>query len=300
MSAKVYPSMALLLVRQLRIHQWTKNLLVVVPFLLAHDLSDPETITRAVYAFLAISFIASAVYTLNDLVDRRHDAEHPTKRHRPLASGALSVSQAIVVMVGLLTVASPLALLTRSSEFLVFLLIYVATTTAYSFWLKKIVLVDVLTLAGLYTLRIVAGGAVTQTSISRWLLMFSLFVFTSLAFLKRYTELLDTVEREGRIIMGRGYRVGDAQFVFMAGIATGLLAVLVFAFYLSGDDVLLLYARPERLWAMVPIVLFWITHMWLKAHRGEMHEDPIYFALRDRISYVVAALAIAIVLSAQP
>lgn len=130
--------------------------------------------------------------------------------------------------------------------------------------------------------------------------MFSLFVFTSLAFLKRYTELLDTVEREGRIIMGRGYRVGDAQFVFMAGIATGLLAVLVFAFYLSGDDVLLLYARPERLWAMVPIVLFWITHMWLKAHRGEMHEDPIYFALRDRISYVVAALAIAIVLSAQP
>lgn len=289
------------LVRQLRLHQWSKNLLVVVPLLLAHEVgvgADQRTgLVQAVLAFLSFSVVASAVYTMNDLSDRESDAQHPRKRHRPLASGTLSPRAGQIMAVLLLLLAVPLAA-QLSLSFITLLVLYLASTTLYTFWLKRVVLVDVLVLAGLYTLRIIAGGEATSTPVSTWLLMFSLCVFTSLAFLKRYTELRDTIEREGRAISGRGYRVGDAHFVLIAGTAIGYLAVLVFAFYLNGTDVTRLYDHPTRLWAMVPVLLYWINRMWLKAHRGEMHDDPIIFALRDRATYILGAVAVVIVFMA--
>lgn len=286
------------LLGQLRPHQWSKNLLVFVPTILAHDAelgtsSDPG-LWHAMFAFLSFSVVASAVYTLNDLVDRQSDALHPRKRFRPLASGALSARAGVILIGVLLLVATPMAL-QLSDTFKLLLVVYFASTTLYSFWLKRLVLIDVLVLAGLYTLRIIAGGAATNTHVSTWLLMFSLCVFTSLAFLKRYTELRDTVEREGRAISGRGYRVGDAHFVLIAGTAIGYLAVLVFAFYLSGTDVTRLYEHPTRLWAAVPVFLYWINRMWLKAHRGEMHDDPVMFALRDGSTYILGAVTVVIV-----
>ena len=287
----------MLLVRQLRPHQWSKNLLVFIPMILAHDVglgsNHAPGVWKALLAFLSFSFVASAVYTLNDLADRHSDAAHPRKRFRPLASGAISARLAVMLIVVLLAAAAPMAA-QLSASFTVLLAIYLASTTLYSFWLKRLVLIDVIVLAGLYTLRIIAGGAATETPVSTWLLMFSLCVFTSLAFLKRYTELRDTVEREGRTISGRGYRVGDAHFVLIAGTAIGYLAVFVFAFYLSGTDVTRLYAHPTRLWAMVPVLLYWISRMWLKAHRGEMHDDPIIFALRDRATYILGVIMVVI------
>lgn len=287
----------MLLVRQLRPHQWSKNLLVFIPMILAHDVglgsNHAPGVWQALLAFLSFSFVASAVYTLNDLADRHSDAAHPRKRFRPLASGAISARLAVMLIVVLLAAAAPMAA-QLSASFTVLLAIYLASTTLYSFWLKRLVLIDVIVLAGLYTLRIIAGGAATETPVSTWLLMFSLCVFTSLAFLKRYTELRDTVEHEGRTISGRGYRVGDAHFVLIAGTAIGYLAVFVFAFYLSGTDVTRLYAHPTRLWAMVPVLLYWISRMWLKAHRGEMHDDPIIFALRDRATYILGVIMVVI------
>ncbi len=283
------PFSLMAILRQMRPHQWVKNTLVFVPVILAHQWSDGAALALAVWAFVAFSLLASAVYTLNDMADLESDRQHPRKRHRPLASGAITRTQAVALIAALLVGASAAAWKVGSLDFLAILILYAIATSAYSFWLKRTVLADVIVLSALYTVRIVAGGIASDVAVTSWLLTFSMFFFSSLAFLKRYTELLDTIERDGHQISGRGYHVGDSEFVQMAGIALGFIAVLVFSLYLNGEEVRRLYPSPLRLWGVVPLLMYWIGRVWLKAHRGEMHDDPIVFALRDRASYLIGA-----------
>lgn len=281
--------------KQLRPHQWVKNLLLFVPLALAHHLGDVTAVTSVLIGALCFSLAASAIYTINDIADVESDRQHPHKRNRPIAAGRITVNNGYLLALTLLVISAVLSWWLLPISFLTMLIVYVAITTGYTFIFKKIVLLDVVVLAGLYVMRVAAGGAVAAVAVSPWLLTFALFFFSSLAFLKRYTELRATVEREGRQISGRGYHVGDTEFILIAGTATGFLALLVFALYLQSNQVTTLYAHAEWLWSIVPCLLYWISRLWLKAHRGEMHEDAILFAIRDGASYVVAVIVIAIV-----
>jgi len=292
------PSLLAVLGKQLRVYQWVKNLLLVVPIALAHQLQDTQALISVLFGFLAFSCTASTVYIINDIADVEHDRLHPRKRHRPLAAGHISVPAAIALAALLLTGAIMITVLVMPPAFAGWLAFYAVVTTAYSFVLKRMVLVDVVALAGLYSLRIAAGGAAADVPVSTWLLGFSLFLFMSLAFLKRYTELLDTIEREGRTVSGRGYHVGDADFVLVAGAALGYVAILVFTRYLDAEQVRNLYTHPEYLWLIAPCLVYWVSHLWLRAHRGEMHDDPIVFAARDAASWVVGAAVVAITIAA--
>ena len=285
------------LVKALRPHQWTKNLLVFVPALLAHA-TQPDVWIRALWAFAAFSLCASSVYVVNDLVDLDADRAHPTKRLRPFASGTLSPRVGLVLAPVLLAAAFALAL-ALAPAFAAVLGIYYLATLGYSLFLKRLVLADVLMLAGLYTLRLIAGGAAYQVPLSQWLLAFALFLFLSLAFVKRYSEL-QAVRREGASeTKGRGYRAGDLEQLAAFGSAAGYLSVLVLALYAHSEDVRRLYEHPARLWIMLPLLLYWISRVWLLAHRGDLHEDPIVFAVRDWQSYLVALGAAAAILLAR-
>jgi 4-hydroxybenzoate polyprenyltransferase len=275
--------------RALRPHQWVKNALVLLPPLLAHA-QVQDVWSRAAVAFVAFCLCASSVYLLNDLLDLHADRAHDRKRLRPFASGELPLGFGLVAAPALLAGAFGLALW-LSPAFAGVLGAYYLVTLAYSLWLKRVALLDVLVLAGLYTVRIVGGGVAAGVIVSQWLLGFSLFLFTSLAFVKRYSEV-HGLRRSGRDeAHGRGYRAGDLELLQTLGTAAGYLAVLVLALYVSSQDVTRLYAHPERLWALVPLILFWVSRVWLLAHRGQMHDDPIVFAIRDRVSYGVALLA---------
>jgi 4-hydroxybenzoate polyprenyltransferase len=288
-------SFPLAIVRQLRPHQWLKNALLFVPLALAHHLSDLNAVVMVTVGAVCFSLAASAIYTINDIVDRDADRTHPHKRDRPIAAGVITINQGYMLAMVLLMISAVIAWWVLPAPFLNMLVIYVAITTAYSFVLKKVVLLDVIVLAGLYVLRVAAGGAVASVPVSPWLFTFALFFFTSLAFLKRYTELKATVERDGRKISGRGYHVGDAEFILVAGSSVGLLSMLVIALYLQSEQVTALYAHPEWLWLVVPGLTYWVGRLWLLAHRGEMHEDAIHFAMRDGASYLVALFLIAVV-----
>jgi len=275
--------------RLLRPHQWVKNLLLMVPLVLAHVLDEWTRVVDVAGAILGFCLCASAVYVVNDLVDVEADRAHPTKHRRPLAAGTVAAPFAKILAIVL--VVSGLALgYAVSMSTLAWMGLYVGITSLYSFWLKRLVIVDVVVLSGLYTLRLAAGASAADVPMSGWLATFSLFFFTSLAFLKRYVELRDTVEREGRVIAGRGYHVGDAVFVAVTGVAIGFLAVLVFTLYLQSPDVRMLYTRPDVLWFVLPLVIYWVSRTWLVAWRGTMHDDPIVFAMRDIPSYVVIGL----------
>ena len=218
MMAEGSTSIARVVIRQMRLHQWVKNLLMFLPLALAHRMDDTGAVVATLWAFVSFSTLASAVYTVNDLSDVGVDALHPRKKLRPIVSGDMTGTQAVSLIILLLMASAAAAWQVPSPEFSVILIMYAVVTSAYSLWLKRLVLVDVLVLSALYTLRIIAGGLAAGVEVSVWLLTFSLFFFTSLAFMKRYTDLLDTVEREGRYIAGRGYHVGDAGFVQIIGI----------------------------------------------------------------------------------
>lgn len=280
-------SMLVVLARQARVYQWVKNLLLFIPLALAHRISDTQALIMCALGFVAFSCAASAVYIVNDIIDIEHDRTHPRKKGRPLASGQLSIRGALLMVVLLLIVSAYISVALMPTSFLMWLGLYALITTAYSFFLKRMVLVDVITLAGLYSLRMAAGGAAADVQVSTWLLGFSLFLFMSLAFLKRYTELLDTIERDGRTVSGRGYHAGDADFVLVAGASLGFVAVLVFTLYVNGPQVQSLYTRPYMMWLIAPCLVYWLSHLWLTAHRGGMHDDPIVFAARDIPSWAV-------------
>ena len=280
----------LLYVKALRLHQWLKNLLLFLPLGLSHRLGERSLIGHSLAAFFAFGFCASSVYLLNDLLDLPSDRSHPTKRHRPFASGRLPLLYGTLLIPLLLALAVGVALLLPMS-FLLVLAGYFAATLAYSVALKKVVILDVLVLAALYTVRILAGSAATGLTPSFWLLAFSLFFFLSLALIKRYSELL-VMRRKGEVkAHGRGYHIEDFPVLTSLGGASGYLSVLVLALYLNSPEVQILYRHPAVLWLICPLILYWISHMWLLTHRGNMHDDPVVFAATDRISLGIAVVS---------
>jgi len=284
-------------VKVFRLHQWVKNLLLFIPLFAAHQVANAQSLSLLALAFLSFSLCASSVYIANDLLDLESDRRHPHKKSRPFAVGSVAVWKG-VVLAPILAFASIGIATTVGTDFLAWLLVYVALTGAYSLWLKRLVLIDCLTLAGLYTLRVMAGAAATTVALSFWLLTFSIFIFLSLAFVKRYAELkLHESDSKARA-HGRSYYTTDLPLVQMLGITAGNASVLVLALYLHSESVRQHYASPEFLWAVVPLMLFWVSWMWMKAHRGQMHDDPIVFAFRDKASMIVGAIVIVVFLAA--
>ncbi len=283
-------------VKVLRLHQWLKNLLLAVPLIAAHHVTSAAAWTALLLAFVSFGFCASAVYVTNDLLDLQSDRRHPRKGARPFASGLVPVWVGFA-LVPVLLMASGVIALQLDHNFLTWLLVYGALTCAYSFGLKRRLLVDCLTLAMLYTMRIVAGAAVTGIALSFWLLAFSCFLFLSLAFAKRYAELRLLSDIGRQHAQGRAYCVSDAPVIQMLGITSGYAAVIVMALYLHSDSVRLLYRSPPLLWGAIPIMVFWISWIWMQAHRGQLHEDAVIFAVTDRTS-LLAGLALACVLTA--
>jgi 4-hydroxybenzoate polyprenyltransferase len=278
----------------LRVHQYAKNALILVPLLTAHQFG-PEAIATALLALLAFSLCASSAYILNDLVDVKADRAHATKRHRPIASGAVPPARAAVVMVALLTAAVAIAAAV-SPPFLGVLLAYLALTTAYSFKLKRVALIDVVTLAVLYTVRVIAGAVAIGVTMSEWLFAFSLFIFMSLALVKRYIEL--SAQRSGDRLMSRDYSASDRSMIAVLAAASGFNAVVVFTLYISSDTVRALYSHPQALWIGCPILMYWIARVMLLAQRGQIDDDPVIFALRDRVSWIALGAIGAILLLA--
>jgi 4-hydroxybenzoate polyprenyltransferase/phosphoserine phosphatase len=286
-----------LLAKALRVHQWAKNLLIFAPMLAAHKTSLAVG-AHALLAFIAFSLCASSVYLLNDLVDLPHDRAHATKRRRPFASGALDLRLAPALMVGLLGGAGVIALL-LPAKFLVLLAGYYACTLSYSFVLKRLMVWDVVMLAGLYTIRVFAGGAATHIAVSPWLLAFAMFLFFCLAVVKRLTELTHFIRNGGGAkLKGRGYVPEDLAMLRSMAASSGYMAVMVMALYVNGNEMRALYRHPTALWALCPILLFWVSRVLLIADRGEMHDDPVVFALRDRTSLLTAAAALVAIVAA--
>jgi 4-hydroxybenzoate polyprenyltransferase len=273
--------------KAIRVHQWAKNVLLFLPLLLSHKISWPTTIA-AITAFFCFSFVASANYLVNDLLDIESDRRHLNKRFRPFAAGDLPVNFGLGI--ALLLVAASCALLPRLPvEFALWLLLYAAATSAYSLFLKRIPLVDVLMLSGLYAVRMLAGAAATGTLFSPWLSSFAIFLFLSLAMVKRFSELASLRERGVANSHGRGYLVTDLEQIRSFGTASAYAAVVVFSLYITRPDVDALYRHSGRLWLIVPFMLYWLNRVWLLASRGELDEDPVIFAIRDRVSLSVAA-----------
>lgn len=285
------------LLRALRAHQWVKNLLVFAPLLLAHRVFEPGLLLRCAGAFVAWSLCASAGYLFNDLLDAEADRRHPYKMRRPVAAGTLGRSAAAWAAVALLAAGLALAFACLPTAFGLMLLLYLALTVAYTALLKRLVIVDVLVLAGLYTLRVLAGGFAAGVEVSPWLLAFSMFLFLSLAFVKRYTELRAGGADGG--LQRRGYTAGDTELLRSFGTAAGYLSVLVLALYINQSrEVTHLYRRPGALWLIGPCLLYWVTRVWLLAHRGRLHDDPVVFTVKDPASYAVgAAVALLIVVA---
>jgi 4-hydroxybenzoate polyprenyltransferase len=277
-------------VRLIRVHQWLKNLLLFVPLMLAHGYNSPQLVLATALGFVTFCLCSSAVYIINDLLDLPHDRLHPRKRFRPFASGELSVVVGVVLAPLLLGLVVYL-LQWQPVMFVRVTLAYFVLTCGYSLVLKRIVIVDVVVLAALYTLRIIAGSAVAGPEVSFWLLGFSMFIFMSLALLKRFAEISEpgAVPGDGPV-SGRGYSSRDANFLSTLGAVSGYSSVVVMALYINSDIVRELYTTREVLWVVCPVLLFWISHMWFAAHRGTMHDDPIVFAVKDKVSLVSAAL----------
>lgn len=280
-------------IKALRPHQWAKNALVFLPLVAGHRFDGP-TIAATVIGFLCFCFAASSAYIFNDLLDLPGDRDHPRKSQRPFAAGTVPITHGIVISALLMAAAVGLSL-TLPDRFTLVLLLYVAATLTYSLYLKRKLLIDVVMLGGLYTLRVYGGLAATSSQQTQWLLMFSLFFFLSLAIVKRCSELVAKQAAGKTLVMGRGYRIGDLGIMLPLGAAAGYGAVFVVALYLSSPEVRALYGHPNRLWLMAPFLLYWISRALLMASRGDLHDDPVVFALTDRNSWLVALCVAAVI-----
>jgi len=277
--------------KALRPHQWLKNLLVFLAPVAAHRF-DALTIVQTLTAFVAFSLVASSVYLLNDLLDLSADRAHPRKRNRPFAAGHVALEHGLPLTALLLCGGALLSLL-LGPAFVAVMLIYYIATTAYSLVLKRQPIIDICVLAGLYTIRVVAGGVATDTPLSVWLIAFSLFFFFSLAAVKRQAELVDSASAGTLKLHGRGYHSDDLSLVAQMATGSGYVSVLVMTLYINSENVTRLYRHPAVLWAISPILLYWISRIILTAHRGEMHDDPVVYAARDKISLLCAFLILA-------
>jgi 4-hydroxybenzoate polyprenyltransferase/phosphoserine phosphatase len=289
------------ILKMLRVHQWLKNILLFAPLLAAHQFNNWEGWASLCLAFIAFSLCASSVYIANDLLDLESDRKHSRKSSRPFASGDIPIWVGVILSPVLLIISLTVANGVNPS-FMGWLITYFVITCAYSWGLKRLVLIDCITLAILYTLRIIAGASAIQNNLSFWLLAFSIFLFLSLAFVKRYAELKSQENsfskhgEENNKIHGRGYYASDASIIQALGIASGYAAVIVFALYLNSDAVIKLYPSPEFVWGEVPILLFWISWVWISTHRGDMHDDPLIFAIKDKVSQLTGLAFTAVLL----
>ena len=283
-------SRTMALVRAVRVHQWVKNALVFVPLLVSHNLANPHAVVNAALAFLAFSLCASGVYVLNDLLDLSADRQHSKKKYRPFASGDLPLALGIA-LIPILVSGGVAVSLFLPTDFLITLAIYFALNLGYSLFLKQVELIDVMLLAGLYTIRIFAGATAIGVRTSSWLLTFSGFLFLSLALVKRFSETRNAGKQNHSLINGRGYFGTDSDHLVSMGTASGYISVLVLGLYVSSTDVAILYKRPGMLWLICPLMFYWISRVWLLAHRGLMNEDPVVFAVKDKTSYAICALA---------
>ncbi|HEV2276490.1 MAG TPA: UbiA family prenyltransferase [Acidobacteriaceae bacterium] len=272
--------------KAIRIHQWAKNALIFLPLLLAHALHW-TSLAAASAAFVCFCLAASATYIFNDLLDLEADRLHRSKRRRPFAAGNLSVLAGVGISLSFLGASLALACFLPRA-FLIYLLLYLGTTVAYSFALKRVVLVDVIVLSGLYTIRMLAGAAATYIPVSPWLAAFSIFLFLSLAMVKRFSELQNLHERGITPANGRGYLLTDIEQMRSFGTSSAYASVLIFALYINGRDVAPLYHHPGRMWLVTPLLILWLSRIWLLASRGVLDEDPVVFALTDRMSLLMA------------
>ncbi|MCU0892745.1 MAG: UbiA family prenyltransferase [Rhodospirillales bacterium] len=267
-----------------------------MPLLTSHTWMVPDHLVAALLAFIAYSMVAASVYLVNDMLDVQADRRHPHKHTRPIASGQVPFAHAGLLSAMLLLCGMSIAA-TISQAFLLLILGYLAISNAYSFFLKRIILVDALCLAFLYTLRVISGAVAINVPLSFWMLAFSVFIFYSLALAKRSAELSASQHAEGAL-PGRGYVMTDGDFVDRLGMNSGLLSVLVFALFINSEAVAVQYGQPEMLWGLCPLLLGWVSYFWLKTDRGQMHHDPVVFALTDRISMLVVAAGVVVVLLA--
>jgi 4-hydroxybenzoate polyprenyltransferase/phosphoserine phosphatase len=287
-----------LVIRELRVYQWVKNILVFLPVFAAHRFFEPLIWIHSARAFVAFSFLASAVYVFNDICDLSHDRKQPSKQNRPLASGALALKTALVLIPSCLVV-SLFAAWGLPKELPLILGIYFLMNFIYSFWVKELLAIDVIFLAGFYTLRIFAGGAATSIPVSEWLLSFSVFFFFGMAMVKRFSELRTQPSNfSGSKLGRRAYEYQDATAVLVTGASTSILSILILALYLSTGEVKRLYQHPNHLWFVTPCLLFWLNRLWILGSRGQVTEDPLVFALKDKVTWWVAIGIVLVVLSA--
>jgi len=288
---------AWLYIGALRLYQWLKNTLVFVPLLAAHRIHDPKLLAQACLAFLAFGLCASSVYVLNDLLDLSEDRRHSRKRYRAFASGEVSLYIGFLLAPILLGLSILLGVLLPAA-FLRILALYYGLTLIYSFYFKQIMMLDVIVLAGLFTVRMMAGAAAVDIWPSHWLLAFSMFLFVSLALVKRYAELVVVRKEHGKHARARGYMVHDRELLAAMGSASGFISVLVLVLYINSGAVQQFYRHYRLIWLACPLLFFWISHIWLTAHRGAMIDDPLVFALRDRQSWIVFFLLAVIMIIA--
>lgn len=284
--------------KEMRIYQWVKNVLIFVPIFTSHSYYEGELLSVALLGFICFSLCASGVYFLNDLLDLEADRRHRSKRFRPLASGDLTIQLGLVGAIGLPLLAFVLSWLLLPTAFFVVLGIYYLITNAYSFWLKSVVTVDVMILAMLYTLRIVAGSVAVNIALSSWLLAFSVFIFLSLAYLKRYIEIAALGDNK-ESVTGRGYSGADGETMFTLGVSNITASVLVLALYINSEEITRLYQNPLILWFLCLLIMFWGNRIWVCARRGEVTDDPIVYAIKDKTSQWVGGAFVGVVMAAK-
>jgi 4-hydroxybenzoate polyprenyltransferase len=280
-------------IKAIRVHQWAKNALIFLPMLLAHHLRAPVVFAAAI-AFICFSLCASATYIVNDLLDIEADRQHPRKRKRAFASGNLSAGLGMAIAAVFLAVSFAGAVIFLPRGFLGWLIFYLVTTLAYSLALKRIVILDVVILSALYTLRMLAGAAATHTFISPWLAAFAIFIFLSLAMVKRFSELQNVRSAGAQLSNGRGYLLNDIEQIRSFGTSSAFASVVVLSVYIGQPDMLSLYHHHDRMWLMAPLLILWLCRVWLLASRGELDEDPVVFALTDPMSLLMGVGAVAI------
>lgn len=282
--------------KQIRIHQWVKNSLIFVPLVTSHQLSDPRLFALAMLAFVAFGLCASATYIINDLADLTSDRKNASKKTRPMAAGTIAIPTGIALAIILLG-ASWFVAAQVNEWFLYGVLLYTAVTLAYSFKLKRLQSLDITVLAGLFTLRIIAGAAAVEVIPSFWLLAFSMFIFLCLAIIKRLSEIISNQEKydEDTQLSGRGYYIGDLPVLMSLATASGMLSVLVFAMYINSPETIALYSEPYALWLICPLFAYWIIRIIIMASRGQVDEDPIVFAIKDSRSWIIGALILLII-----
>jgi 4-hydroxybenzoate polyprenyltransferase/phosphoserine phosphatase len=285
------------LLKAMRPHQWSKNLLVFVSILIAQNYTNVPLLLSTIVAFISFCLCSSAVYLINDLLDLEADRRHAEKCNRPFASGQVPLIYGVMATPILLIVAVLLAW-NAGGHFFGVLVLYFGVTLVYSFYLKRLALLDVLVLASLYTLRIIAGAAVAAATPSVWLISFSMFIFTSLAMAKRYAELKSLELKSGAAVIGRGYHVSDITIIAQLGAASGYISVLVLALYIDSHEVIATYQYQSLMWLLCPLLMYWIGRIWLVASRGQLHQDPVIFATRDRVSYIVFGLGLLTIMAA--